>query len=193
MEAHGMIGRIGICALVALAGAAHAQDVAGPFDCVMDPRLVVQIGAPVTGVLEEVSVDQGDFVTKGQEIARLDSTVEQSTIALLELRAASDVAINAQAAQLDLIRAQQQRVQTLVERNVAANEQLDQVNAEVVTAEALLEQARLEKQTAALELDRAMAQMDQRRIESPIDGVIQQRSLYGGEFVNTNSSIVTIA
>ena len=175
------------------AGASFAQGLGDTaFDCVMDPASVIEVGAPVAGILAEVKVRRGEAITQGQVIAELESSVEMATIGLLETRANNDVAIRAQTARLELIQVQQQRVRTLVDRNVASAEQLQEVEAELVAAEALLAQAQLDRDIAQQELARARQQLAQRTITSPIDGVILTRNLSGGEFVASNSSIVTI-
>ena len=172
---------------------AHAEGLADEaFDCVMDPASMIEVGAPVAGILSEVTVRRGMPVTKGQTIAQLESSVELATIGLLETRANSTVAIEAQSARLELIKVQEQRIQTLVDRNVASAEQLQEVEAERVAAEALLAQAQLERDIAQQELARARQQLAQRTITSPIDGVILTQNLSAGEFVASNGSIVTI-
>ena len=162
------------------------------FDCVMDPAEVIEVGAPVSGILADVLVRRGEKVTQGQVIAELESSVEIATIGLLETRANNGVAIEAQTARLELIQVQQERIKTLVDRNVASAEQLQEAEAELVAAEALLAQAYLDRDIAQQELARARQQLAQRTIKSPIDGVILTRNLSGGEFVASNGSIVTI-
>jgi len=179
--------------LSALATYAPAQSLSElTFDCVMDPAEIISLGAPVAGILEDIAVRRGSPVTEGQVIAALESSVERATIGLLETRANNDVAIEAQTARRDLIKLQQERIKTLVDRNVASAEQLQEVEAEVVAAESLLAQAILDKEIAQQELARARQQLEQRTIKSPTDGVIFSRDLSKGEFVASNGSIVTI-
>ncbi len=179
-----------LCVFATLASAQDLSDQA--FDCVMDPADIISLGAPVAGILETINVRRGTPVTRGQVIASLESSVEQATIGLLETRANSDVAISAQSARRDLIKQQQERIRTLVERNVASAEQLQEAEAELVAAESLLAQAVLDKEIAEQELARAMQQLEQRTIKSPTDGVVFTRDLSEGEFVPSNGSIVTI-
>ncbi|WP_322892011.1 MULTISPECIES: efflux RND transporter periplasmic adaptor subunit [unclassified Yoonia] len=175
------------------ATAGQAQGLADrEFDCVMDPADVIDVGAPVAGLLEEVTVRRGNTVTEGQVIAQLESSVERATIGLLEIRANNEVAIQAQTARRDLIMIQRERIATLVERNVASADQLQEIAAELVTAEALLAQAVLDKEIAEQELARARQQLDQRTIKSPTDGVVLVRNLSAGEFVAANGAIVSI-
>jgi RND family efflux transporter MFP subunit len=180
-------------ALCVAASASFAQDLSDmSFDCVMDPADIIQVGAPVAGLLEDVAIRRGMPVAQGDIIAQLESSVELATIGLLETRARNDVAIQAQTARRDLIQFQKERIQTLVERNVASADQLQEVEAELVTAEALLAQAYLDKEIAGQELARAQQQLAQRTIKSPIDGVILTKNLSAGEFVASNTPIVAI-
>lgn len=182
-----------IVALCLTATSGHAQTLSEEvFDCVMDPADIIDVGAPVAGVLENVSIRRGVVVIEGQIIAQLESSVERATIGLLATRANSDVAIQAQTARRDLIQIQQERTATLVERNVASADQLQEVEAELVTANALLAQAVLDQEISAQELARAQQQLAQRTIKSPIDGVVLTRNLSSGEFVGSNTPIVSI-
>jgi len=51
-------------------------------ECLVEPHLVTSLGSPVEGTLSEVLVDRGAFVTKGEVVARLNSTVEAATVNL---------------------------------------------------------------------------------------------------------------
>lgn len=180
-------------ALCATASFGNAQTLSEEvFNCVMDPADIIEVGAPVAGLLEDVTMRRGMTVSKGEVIAQIESSVERATIGLLETRANNDVAIRAQTARRDLIQIQQERIKTLVERNVASTDQLQEVEAELVTAEALLAQAILDKEISGQELARAQQQLAQRTIKSPIDGVILTKNLSAGEFVAANGTIVAI-
>lgn len=48
--------------------------------CMLEPSMDIKLGFPVDGVLDNVSVDRGDIVEKGQLLARLYSGVEQATV-----------------------------------------------------------------------------------------------------------------
>ena len=68
----------------------QAQELAGEvFNCVMDPAEVVEVGSPVSGLLDLVEVARGDQVTRGQLIARVNSNIERATVELLRTRASS--------------------------------------------------------------------------------------------------------
>ncbi len=86
-----MIGqRMWICAvgMVVLGGMSDGSLAAtNELDCLIEPFVVVTVSSPAVGLLEEVAVDRGDIVTKGQVIAKLDSQVEAATSAVDHARA----------------------------------------------------------------------------------------------------------
>ncbi len=174
--------------------AAVAASLAGEeFECLVEPAVTVKLGSPVSGILAEVPVDRGDVVEQGQVVARLESGVEQATVAIARARAASSDSIRADQARLRYQQRQEDRTRELFRTNTMSQENLDKVETERTLAELKLRESRLEKQLAELEQKRAQAVVDQRTIRSPVDGVVVERALYVGEYVNEQSHIVQIA
>ena len=168
---------------------AHAQEL---FDCVMDPAELVQVGSPVAGLLAMVHVSRGQQVAAGDVIAELTSEFEIATIDLLEARAGSDAALDAQRARLALIEGRHQRTRELMERGVATQDAMAEVEAELVTARSLVAQAELEKDIALRELDRARAAMAQRIIRAPIDGLVFEKRLTSGEYITSDGYVAAL-
>lgn len=166
---------------------------AAEFDCVMDPAVTVQVGSPVTGLLEEVMIARGQHVAKDEVIARLRSDMEDAAIRLIELQAANEDEIAANQVRLDLAESRMARISELSSRGVATQEQFDEVNAAVGVATRELALARIRRDVLALELERARTARDQKIVRSPIDGLVIERSMFGGEFVTQESHIATIA
>lgn len=155
--------------------------VAETFDCVNVPAVTVSVGSPVSGVIEQVFVKQGDLVSSGQTIAWLRSKVERKTVELLAVEAESEVEIEAQASRLELAEKQLARVRDLLDRQVPPRERLEAAEAEVIRREKSIAQMR--QQVAALELERSRAQLEQPTIHSPIDGVVIERHMFDSEFL----------
>ncbi len=176
---------------LALCFAAPAQ--AEMFDCVITPSNVVRVGSPVSGLLDEVFVDQGDLVKPGQRLATLRSEVERTSIEVLALQADSAAEIEAQQSRLTLSEKRLERVQKMVKSNVATREQLEAAEAETEVIERELAIAEMRQQVARLELERARRQLAQREIISPIEGVVIERRLFSGEFLHQESHVVTLA
>jgi RND family efflux transporter MFP subunit len=178
-------------AIAVWSGTGHAAT----FDCVMNPFLTVKVGSPVTSVLSEVKVDRGDLVKKGQTLARIESSVEQAAVATNEARASSTAEIESKQAMLEMKGSELKRKTELQVRGVgfgsARDVEIAQADFNVAKADVAL--AELSHRLAQLELDRARAQLEQRTIRAPFDGIIVERALGPSEFVRMDANIVTLA
>lgn len=135
-------------------------------ECLLEPRLIANVGSPVEGTLNQVLVDRGASVSKGQVVARLNSSVE--------------------AANLDLRRAQEEFGKRKVERNK------ELFSKELISAN---EKDEIETQTriAGLEVRQQEQVLEQRSIRSPLNGVVVERFLAPGERVASEKPILRIA
>ncbi|AZO28326.1 efflux RND transporter periplasmic adaptor subunit [Mesorhizobium sp. M1B.F.Ca.ET.045.04.1.1] len=172
---------------------AAASAAAESFDCVIDPAIVVKVGSQVPGLLDSVIINRGDRVTAGEAIATLSSKVESATVALMTVQAGSTSEIEAQKARLDLAQNKLSRVEELVKRNISAKSDLDAAIAEAEVVKRELALAEMRKRAAELELTRAQAVLEQKTIRSPITGVVIQRSLSKGEYLDQDGQLATIA
>lgn len=181
------------CAIVFLASTSslvHAEDV---FDCVIDPSETLKLGSPITGILSEVLVTRGDVVTKGQRIAVLESSVEQATVKLNRDRAESVARIAAQNERLTLAKARLDRTSQLIERKIVTQDKFEEMRAEARIAEQDLLREQQDRRQAELELERSEATLEQRTIRSTIDGIVSEKKLSAGEFINQEGYIVSLA
>jgi RND family efflux transporter MFP subunit len=183
-----LAGLIGVTAAMA---ATHAA--AATFDCVIDPSLTVKLGSPVTSILSEVLVDRGDLVKKGQVIAQIESSVEKAAVAANEARAASNAEIEAKDALLEQKSGVYKRKKDLSAKNYSSAQDVETALAEFNVAQQELLLAKLNRQMAELELNRAKALLEQRTIRSPIDGIVTQRALGPGEYIRPDADIVVVA
>lgn len=125
-------------------------------DCYLAPYMSVNVGSEVVGVLSEVPVDRGDYVHKGEVIARLDSSVEQQTLEVKRER-------------LEYLARQQERKKQLFAKGIVSSQEMDE-------AETTMKVARREFEEASRMLAR-------RTIRSPLNGVVVERFLSPGERV----------
>jgi multidrug efflux pump subunit AcrA (membrane-fusion protein) len=77
----GLVAALAIGGLLLVSGAGRAA--AAELDCLMQPREVVSVSAPVEGVLERVAADRGDLVHAGSVLAVLESSLERSAVAIV--------------------------------------------------------------------------------------------------------------
>lgn len=153
-------------------------------DCMIQPHQVVQIGSPVPGVIETISVERGDIVRAGQPVAHLASAVERAALAVARERAEQqgEVAVansSAALAQRELRRAAELHQQAFVSQTY-----LDRQRAEAQVAGGRTEQALERRKLSQREVDLAAAQLNQRTLRSPIDGVVVERFMSPGEFID---------
>lgn len=163
------------------------------FRCVIEPAKTVRVGSSVVGLLRDVPVERGDLVEAGQRVAELDSSVELATLDLVRLRATNDAEVSAARAQSNLARKQMERAEQLVARQVASAETVDERRATLEVTRQRLRQAELEQEVLKLEVARSEAVVAQRRVVSPIDGVVTERKLSAGEYVHQEAYILEIA
>jgi RND family efflux transporter MFP subunit len=161
--------------------------------CLIEPRQVLKLAASVQGVVAAVNVDRGDRVRKGQLVALLDSEVEEANVVIARLRAANDTEVTAGQAKLDFLRRKMARKDKLRDNAYGSVAELDEAQSDERVAEAQLRENVMNLSQAKLEAKRAEGLLHQRQIMSPVNGVVTERTLGEGEFLNDQAHIMTIA
>ena len=128
----------------------------------VEPSVMLPIAPRVAGNLVEIAVDEGSQVRKGQTLARLDDTDLANTVEELSARA--------RLARLNL-----QRIEALIDRKVLAKVDLDQAQADLDAAEAVLR--------------RATAQRGFMTLTASADGLIIRRDGEIGQFVPVGQTL----
>jgi RND family efflux transporter MFP subunit len=172
---------------------ARAQDNAMAGTCIIKPHVSVQLGSAVSDVLSATLVDRGDTVTQGQIVARLESSVEEATLALDRMRASNDSAIKVEQVDKELIAREAERKKSLVDKGIANQNSLDELQTKFHEGELRVQQAQMDRQLATLAADRSERALALKQIRSPIDGVVIERKLSAGEYIYEQTSIMTIA
>lgn len=163
--------------------AAGATADAETFPCLIEASSEVDIGSPVTGVIGAIAVERSDQVHKGQIIARLKSSVELESVDLAALRASDEAEIAAATAAMNHAKREKERAVKLYRKQLVSRQFLDKAVTEYTLAVQKLEQARANRSQAKKELQLARAQLQQRTIRSPIDGVVTERYMSPGQRV----------
>ncbi|MEM0899699.1 MAG: efflux RND transporter periplasmic adaptor subunit [Pseudomonadota bacterium] len=146
-----------------------------------------QIEAPQTvslsfeqgGTLTEVTIDDGDQVTNGQVIARLDDRLLQAEITRQQ---ASKRALEAQ---LELARLTDDRQSELLERGFATRQTADQTRLSIAELEARM--AEIDAGLLAAEI-----QIEKSVITAPFDGRVNQRLVDPGTAVGGGQAIASL-
>ncbi|MCE7043523.1 efflux RND transporter periplasmic adaptor subunit [Dyadobacter sp. CY312] len=140
----------------------------------------VEIYARVKGYLEEVYVDEGKEVKKGQVLFRINNAEYESHLAKAKATLQSAIA-DAKGAELEL-----KRVRLLVEKNVVAKTEIEVAEAKLAAVNAKIEEARSEKANAALHLS-------QTQIRAPFDGIIDRIPYKTGSLINEGTLLTTLS
>jgi multidrug efflux system membrane fusion protein len=142
----------------------------------------IAIKARVEGNLEAVNFKEGDFVTKGQLLLRIDPRPFAAALRQYEANQARDQADANQA------RTDEQRAGYLLKEGVGSRQQYDQADAKAASLEATVAADRAAVESARLNLRYA-------EIRSPIDGRTGKLQAHAGDLIKADADnpIITIA
>ena len=145
----------------------------------LQPLVSANVGATVSGPVQEVIADFNSQVRAGQVLARLDPTPFQQRIVQAQAQLAQ---AQAQAA---VAESDYQRYVLLQQRGFASEQLMNQQRAARDTARAAVSQASAQVATARTDLERSV-------IRSPIDGVVVDRQVSVGQSVAASFQAATL-
>ncbi len=177
---------LAVLLLVLLLGAAFTARGA-ELDCLVKPQVYVELSSPVDSVLEEILVQTGDIVERGQPLAQLEASVERARVKLARLQAKSDSDVQNRREQLRYAKRYLKRMVELLEQNSVSQYEKDKAETEVALAQIELNKAREKKRIAEVNLELALTQLELRTLKSPIDGIVVDRYAEVGESVRDRS------
>lgn len=173
----------------------------------LDAHVKATISTKIPGRLGKIFVDEGDRVSAGREVARLDDRdlrheveIEEANVTAHQANVERLVADTAYAKSvLGLARNNHQRAQKLAVAKAVSQEEMDRAVEAFDTARAGLERAEAalvegRKQLIAVEktLDFRQARLDETVILAPFDGLIVRRDRDPGDVVVPGSSILAL-
>jgi len=160
------------------------------FDGVIEPYRIINLGGSgVPGILETVNVDRGDFVRKGQIIATLQAGVERVSMELARFRAEMEAGIKAKESNLEFYTRKKMMNEELYKKQVLPFSQMDEIETNRILAEMQLKEALENKKLAELEYKRAVEVYNRMIIRSPINGIVVERYLSPGEYIESQSIV----
>ena len=175
---HSMLGLV-------VYGAVATSSFAADFDCLIEPRQVLELRSPIEGLIERVNVDRGDYVKKGQDLAVLDTSVDRVAAEIAKHRSQMEGAIKAWDARSELSAKKSGRMDELHKQNFMSAQAREEAAAEKRVAEAELRDAMDNRRLAELELKRQAEIIRLKTIRSPVNGVITERLMNAGELAES--------
>nr|WP_249153740.1 efflux RND transporter periplasmic adaptor subunit [Bradyrhizobium diazoefficiens] len=185
-----------VCFSVCGSTAASAQvlSLAGrDFDCLMEARVTVKLGAAVTGLVKKVLVDRGDIVKEGQAVAEMESDVQSAVVAVSRIRATNNFQMLGLTKRAEFLNRKVDRLLSLRKTEAVSQVAVDEAQTEAFIAEHGVKEAELSFKLAQSELERDEAALNLRTIKSPVDGVVTERLMYAGEYRHDANPLMTIA
>lgn len=143
-------------------------------------RTEVMLGFQTLGRIRSREVDLGDRVAAGQVLARLDPEDMDANVR------AAEAAVDSAAVAVETSTATAARTRELVQRNVVPQALLEQVQQELASAQAGLQQARSQ-------LVRAQDSLGFATLTAPFDGVISAVHENAGAVVGAGSPVVVLS
>lgn len=156
-------------------------------------RSRAKLGVESAGRVGEILHREGSFAKAGEVILRLDDRTERTR--LLAARRNADVAratVEQTAANARLAEQNQSRITTLHGQGLATQEQLDEANAKLESAEAESRGSEARRKSAEAAVLLAEDEMGHIEMRAPFDGVVANRFIEVGEQVIPGQSLIEL-
>jgi RND family efflux transporter MFP subunit len=160
--------------------------------CLVEPFVVVDVSSPSSGRIDQVAVERGDTVVKGQTLATLESRVERASVALAIGRLNNTAEVRSAETNVEFSRKKHERNESLHRDGVVSAQVREQAESDALLATERLKQTREQRSVAAQEVQLAQAQLAMKVVSSPISGLVIEKYLSAGERTD-DKPIVKIA
>jgi HlyD family secretion protein len=155
--------------------------------------VTVDVAAKVSGRLQDLTVQLGDSVRKGQVLGTVEDREIREQVKQAE--ASFDVAaatVRQREADLKFAETNLERSRNLFERQLIPRQTLDDADARYQAGTAQLDLARAQFEQAKARLEELRITLTNTRIVAPVDGFVGKRNLDPGAFVTSNSSVLSV-
>lgn len=164
----------------------EAKNIVGyqAFPATIQGKVNNDVRAKIQGYITQVLVDEGQYVTKGQPLFRLETNIlnENAAASKAGISAAESNIAAAQAA-VAAANVEVNKLKPLVQKNIISNVQLQTAQANLAQAQAQLKQAQAAKSQAVANYKGVEANIEYSVIRAPISGVIGKLPLKVGSLV----------
>lgn len=172
-----------------LESSAEAAEVEG----FVEPYRSIDVAAAESGIIQSCLVREGDEVTEGQVLAKLDQNVHLALLAIGEKSKDFRGRLQSAQAELQLRQHRLAKLEQLRERGHARQEEVARARTDVAIAEGSVISAEEDLLLKELEYERIQAQIERRIIRAPLNGVVTTIRRQRGEFVpGADPHILTI-
>ena len=153
------------------------------FSCMVQPLQIVEVRAPITGILKEIYVKNGEYVKKGQLIASLDNSIEQSAVSSASYRTQLKSGLQVSHHKVKYTQEKLEKLKQLRAENFISEQAYSDALHEMNQAKAEQKAAQESIQQAQYEYGQAKAELKRKNIYSPFSGIIMQQYVPRGSLV----------
>ncbi|MGN2245487.1 efflux RND transporter periplasmic adaptor subunit [Frateuria sp. GZRR35] len=152
-------------------------------------RRQATVSAQITGTLTDVLIEEGDHVTKGQVLARLEDSAYRANLDAAQASARAALAqVGQLQAQLIQARHDAARQDALVGRGLVAKQAAEQAHTQVDALAAQLNAQRRQAEAAQAQAQVAQVDFDYTVVRAPFDGVVTDKAAQVGEIISPLSA-----
>ncbi|WLD23559.1 efflux RND transporter periplasmic adaptor subunit [Flavobacterium dauae] len=158
--------------------AATTKDVVGftLFPATIQGKINNDVRAKIQGYIQEVYVHEGQVVSKGQPLFKLEANT------LAETASAAKSGISVAQANVNVAQVEVDKLIPLVQKNIISNVQLETAKANLASAKSALAQAKANYGSASANVDYSV-------VRAPISGIVGQLPLKKGSLVGPTDQI----
>ena len=155
-----------------------------------EPYRDVAVAASEMGTLSDLKLKEGDVVKHGDVIAVMDDKVLRATLDVARRSMEAKGMLASAEADLGMKKIELEKLHQLRDRNHASQQEVDRMETELKVAESRMLSVQEDLEVKQLEYRRIEAQLEQRIVRAPMDGVVTDLSREPGEFVSPSDPTI---
>ena len=154
-----------------------------------EPYRDIDVAAAELGVLTQVHVKEGDRVKVGQLLAQLDDSVLQAALGIVKAEMEVEGRLESAQAELDLQTDLVTKLESLRDQKHASLQEVARGISQKKVLAARVKAVYEERTVKSFEMRRIERQLEQRKINAPMDGIVTRVLKEPGEFVSPSDPV----
>lgn len=162
------------------------------FNGVVRPSRQVTLTAPVSGILEELTVELGDRVEEGDLLMRMDDGLQALVVASAKLQSESDIELKAETLAKEEAGIMYERAAEAFRNKAASEWEVRRAKLQLEQAEASVTAAGEKRELAKVNLKLEEEKLRRYRLTAPFKAIIDEVNTEEGATLGTQDKILTL-
>jgi membrane fusion protein (multidrug efflux system) len=163
-----------------------------PIEAITNPSADVTLSFVQPGTIAGILLKEGNRVKASQLLVQQDDLVAQAQLAQIKAQSTNTAEIEAGKASLEQKKLDLKKLEWAAERGAATEQEVAHSKLAVKIAELTLQIAQLDHDQNVRKYDEAKIRVENMKVKSPIDGVIEKISIEVGESVNGLEEVIRV-